>query len=76
MLESSHVSRETWLFALEASMKTQRRDYATFWLLGVPLLLVTSPVWLVIVVGLLAPLLIAAFLVAIPIGVVYSAFRK
>lgn len=57
-------------------MKYQRRDYATFWLILIPLLIVTSPIWLVVVVGLLAPFLIAAFLVAIPVGVVYNAIKK
>ena len=54
----------------------KRRDYATFWFLLFPLLIVTSPIWLVVVAGLLAPLLVAAFIVAIPAGVIYNAVKK
>lgn len=57
-------------------MKTRRRDYATLWLVLIPLLIVTSPIWLVVVMGLFAPFLIAAFLVAIPVGAVYNAIKK
>jgi hypothetical protein len=39
-------------------------------------LLVISPIWLVILAGLFAPLIIAVILVAIPIGVIYNAVRK
>ena len=53
-----------------------RRDNATGLLaLGV-LLVVLSPVWLVVLLGLAAPLLIAAFLVLIPFAVVRQALRR
>lgn len=52
------------------------KDYALFWVILLPLLLITSPIWLVIVLGLLAPFLIVALIVAIPIGVVYNAIKK
>jgi hypothetical protein len=52
------------------------RESATFLGYLIFLLIVTSPFWLVFVLGLLAPFLIAAFLVAIPIGVVYNAVKK
>ena len=51
-----------------------RKDNATGLLaLGI-LLIVLSPVWLVILLGLAAPILIAAFLVIIPIAVVRQWF--
>jgi len=54
----------------------RRWDNATGLLaLGV-LLIVLSPVWLVILLGLAAPLLIAAFLVLIPIAIVRQAFTR
>lgn len=57
-------------------MKARRRDNATLWLVLFPLLIITSPIWLVIIAGLLAPFLIAAFIVAIPAGVIYNAIKK
>lgn len=53
-----------------------RKDNATF--LGglLILLLVISPIWLVILAGLFAPFIIAALIVAIPVGVIYVAIRK
>lgn len=50
--------------------------YATLLTLGFVLLLVSSPFWLVAIAGLLFPFLVVAFLVAIPIGVVYNATKK
>ena len=57
-------------------MKNTRRDNATG--LGCLLffLLIISPIWLVIVVGLLAPLLIAGIIAIIPLAVIYSWFKK
>ncbi len=50
-----------------------RKDNATGLLVGV-LLIVLSPVWLVIVLGLAAPLIIAALLVLIPLAGARGAF--
>ncbi len=48
----------------------RRRDHATGLVALAVLLIVASPVWLVLLLGLAAPLLIAALLVLLPVAVV------
>ncbi len=54
----------------------QRKDYLIAWLVIAVVLLITSPWWLILLVGLVFPLLIACIIVAIPIGVIVYALRK
>jgi len=57
-------------------MNTTRRDNATGLGCLVFVLLITSPIWLVIVAGLFAPFLIAGLIVLTVIAVIRSWFTK
>jgi hypothetical protein len=54
----------------------RRRDHATGLAALAVLLIVVSPVWLVLLLGLAAPLLIAALLVLLPIAFVRQLFVR
>lgn len=54
----------------------QRKDHATGLGFLFLLALVTAPFWLVIAAGLFFPLLVAGFIVTIPLAVIRSWFKK
>lgn len=57
-------------------MRAPRRAHATGWMFGFFGILLVLPWFGVLLLGLFAPLLIAAFIASIPVAVVYRAFRK